>query len=164
MSDDERADLLAAAFTDEGLRRMARRAKVESVAQTGALAVNEELRLVADLMLSNLCAALAVFLDYRDVRTIDENILKLALDHLKVSIGHYSDPGDDGTYPACKTLRAAQKDSRGRAEGRSLPKASRGGTAKREVEHENRLRRDDCVYLELAPSPVSSAQRWPSTI
>ena len=79
MADDERADLLAAAFTDEGLRRMARRAKVERVAQSGPLAVNEELRLVADLMLNNLCAALAVFLDYRGTRTIDDECLKLAL-------------------------------------------------------------------------------------
>ena len=164
MSADERADLLAAAFTDEGLRRMARRAKVESVAQTGALAVNEELRLVADLMLSNLCAALAVFLDYRDVRTIDENILKLALDHLKVSIGHYSDPGDDGTYPACKTLRAAQKDSRGRAEG-GLCRRRAGAVRQRERSN----MRIDCAettaYIwNWPPSPVSSAQRWPSTI
>ena len=35
--------------------------------------------------------------------------------------------------------------------GRPKPKASRGGLAAKEIEHENRDSRDDCVYMETAP-------------
>ena len=56
----ERKHLLAKAFTDEALRRMARRARVTSVAQTGNLTVNEEMRVVADLILRNLCKTITV--------------------------------------------------------------------------------------------------------
>ena len=47
--------LLRAAFTDEALRRMARKANVESAAQKGALQVNDELRSIAEVMLGNVC-------------------------------------------------------------------------------------------------------------
>ena len=50
----ERKQLLAKAFTDEALRRMARRARVTSVAQTGNLTVNDEMRVVTDLVMRNL--------------------------------------------------------------------------------------------------------------
>ena len=50
-----RNELLRDAFTDEALRRIARKAGVESATQKGALAVNDELRSLALLMLSNLC-------------------------------------------------------------------------------------------------------------
>ena len=46
-----KAELLRDAFTDETLRRMARKAGVESATQKGTLAVNDELRYLALLML-----------------------------------------------------------------------------------------------------------------
>ena len=61
----ERKHLLAKAFTDEALRRMARRARATSVAQTGNMVVNDEMRVVADLVLRNLCKTITAFLDYR---------------------------------------------------------------------------------------------------
>ena len=46
-----KAELLRDAFTDEALRRMARKAGVESATQKGALAVNGERRCLAHIML-----------------------------------------------------------------------------------------------------------------
>ena len=51
----DKAELLRDAFTDEALRRMARKAGVESATQTGALAVNDELRYLALRIMDNLC-------------------------------------------------------------------------------------------------------------
>ena len=50
-----KAELLRDAFTDEALRRIARKAGVESATQNGTVAVNDELRSLALLMLGNLC-------------------------------------------------------------------------------------------------------------
>ena len=142
---------MAKAFTDEALRRMARRARVTSVAQTGNLTVNEEMRVVADLILRNLCKTITAFLDYRGPPgRVDLVILRQALEHLKVKVNQYSEPGDD-PFPACQTLRQKEKSkaSRAKRSGRPKPKASRGGVATKEVEHEKRDSRDDCVYMEI---------------
>ena len=49
----ERDELLRDAFTDEALRRMERKASVETVAQKGSLKVNEELRSLGELLMNN---------------------------------------------------------------------------------------------------------------
>ena len=74
---NNKSELLRDAFTDEALRRMARKAGVESATQKGALAVNDELRSLALLMLSNLCDKIEIIADYRDSRTIDTTICAL---------------------------------------------------------------------------------------
>ena len=148
----ERKHLLGKAFTDEALRRMARRARVTSVAQTGDLVVNAEIRLVADLILRNLCKTITAFLDYRGPPgRVDLVILRQALEHLQFKANQYSEPGD-APFPACQTLRQKEsRASRAKSSGRPKPKASRGGLAAKEIEHENRDSRDDCVYMETAP-------------
>ena len=51
MPEKSRGELLRDAFTNEALKRMARKAEVGSVSQKGSLKVNDELRSIADLML-----------------------------------------------------------------------------------------------------------------
>ncbi len=76
---EDRDTLLDAAFSDEGLRRMARRAGVASAAKSGDLAVNGTVRSIGDLMLRNICEKASVYADYRKSGTVTEEILQETL-------------------------------------------------------------------------------------
>ena len=108
----DKAELLRDAFTDEALRRMARKAGVESATQKGALAINDELRSLAHLMLSNLCDKAIVLADYRDSRTINATILRAALEFLDVKIDTNHERGEGGKFPPRRTHRQ-EKVARG---------------------------------------------------
>ena len=137
----DKAELLRDAFTDEALRRMARKAGVESATQKGALAVNDELRSLALLMLSNLCDKAEIIADYRDSRTITISILRAALEFLDVKIDTYHEPGEGGVFPSCGSHRK-ERVARG-------ARAKRGTGAQKEIEHE--ANNTDCVYTQRLP-------------
>ncbi len=147
---EERDTLLDEAFSDEGLRRMARRALVSSVAASGDLAVKDMIRLLGDLMLRNICSKASIYADYRKSGTVTEEILRETLEFLKVKVDRYSDFSDEG-FPSCESLRNKTKRVREKAkrEGRPRPKASRGNLAKKEIAHEQA--QEDCLYLQRAP-------------
>ena len=154
----ERKHVLAKAFADEALRRMARRARVTSMAQTGNLTVNDEMRVVADLVLRNLCKTITAFLSYRGpAGPVDPVILRQALEHLQFKANQYSEPGD-APLPTCQTLRqkAKSRASRAKSSGRNKPKASRGGLAAKDIERENKDSWYDCAYMETAPLSEAS--------
>ena len=136
-----RNELLRDAFTDEALRRIARKAGVESATQKGALAVNDELRSLALLMLSNLCEKAEIIADYRDSRTITISILRAALEFLDVKIDTYHEPGEGGVFPSCGSHRK-ERVARG-------ARAKRGTGAQKEIEHE--ANNSDCVYTQRLP-------------
>ena len=131
-----KAELLRDAFTDEALRRMARKANVESTTQKGTLAVNDEPRSLALLMLGNLCDKAIILADYRDSRTITISILRAALEFLDVQIDTYHEPEEGGIFPSCRTHRQ-EREARG-------ARAKRGTVAQKEIEHE--AKNTDCVY------------------
>ena len=133
--------LLRAAFTDEALRRMARKASVESAAQKGALQVNDELRSIAEVMLGNVCAKAQIIAGYRDSQSITTSVLRAALEILDVKIDVCHEPSDDGTFQACKSLR--------KKTGGKGAKKGRGTLAAKEIKHE--ARNEDCVYTQRAP-------------
>ena len=58
-------DLLRNAFTNEGLRRMARKAGVSSTREKD-LILNDEVRVVAEIMLTNICEKIRIFADYHE--------------------------------------------------------------------------------------------------
>ena len=147
---EDRDTLLDAAFSDEGLRRMTRRAGVSSAAASGSLSVNDTIRLLGDLMLRNICEKASVYADYRRNGTVTEGILRETLEFLKVKVDRYTDFSDEG-FPSCETLRQKTVRARARAkrEGRPKPKASRGNLAKKEIAHEQA--QEDCLYLQRAP-------------
>ena len=66
MAEEEKSeeDLAEEAFTDEGLRRMLRKAAVASAAATGDLPVNDERRVLGTLMLRNIAQKAAIFAEY----------------------------------------------------------------------------------------------------
>ena len=100
-----KAELLRDAFTDEALRRMARKAGVESATQKGALAINDELRSLALLMLGNLCDKAIILADYHDSRTITISTLRAAQEFLDVKMDTYHEPGEGRVFPSCRTHR-----------------------------------------------------------
>ena len=100
-----RDELLRDAFTDEALRRMQRKASVESATQKGSLNVNDELRSIADLMLNNLCEKAFILAEYHRQQTITASILRGTLETLDVTIDTYHQPRDDGLFPACGSHR-----------------------------------------------------------
>ena len=133
-----KAELLRDAFTDEALRRMARKAGVESATQKGTLAVNDELRSLALLMLGNLFNKAIISADYRDSRTITISILRSAREFLDVQIDTYHEPEEGGIFPSCRTHRE-ERGARG-------ARAKRGTVAQKEIEHE--AKNTDCVYTQ----------------
>ena len=137
----QREQLLRAAFTDEGLRRMARKALVESVAQKGALALNDEARSVAELMLNNICEKCSIFAAYRRATTINIGILLQALQFLDVKLDTYHEPDEEGIFPACESHRKKKKREGRR---RSGARQRRGRTAMHEIVHEDS--NSDCLY------------------
>ena len=112
------------AFTDEGLRRMMRRAGVASAAQKGALEVNGAIRAFGKVMLDNIADKCVIYAEYRKVNTINEDILRQALDVLSVKPDFYGDPGEDDVFPRCESLRE-------KTERRARPGGSGGSPAKR---------------------------------
>ena len=76
-------NLLRSAFTNEGLRRMTRKAGVSSTREKD-LVVNDELRVVAEIILRNICDKLAILAEYHDRTTVSEAILREALRSLEV--------------------------------------------------------------------------------
>ncbi len=79
-------------------------------------------------------------------------ILRQASGHLKFKVDKYRDPGG-GPLPTCQTLRRKEKSNACRAKrsGWHKSKASRGGVAAKEIEHDIRGLREECVYMETAP-------------
>ena len=137
----DKAELLRDAFTDEALRRMARKAGVESATQKGALAINDELRSLAFLMLGNLCDKAISLADYRDSRTITISTLRAALEFLDVKMDTYHEPGEGRVFPSWRTHRQ-ERVTRG-------ARAKRGTVAQKEIEHE--ANNTDCVYTQRLP-------------
>ena len=133
-----KAELLRDAFTDEALRRMDRKA---GATQKGTLAVNDELRSLALLMLGNLCDKAIILSDYRDSRTITISILRAALEFLDVQIDTYHEPKESGIFPSCRTHRQ-ERGARG-------ARAKRGTVAQKEIEHATK--NTDCVYTQRLP-------------
>ena len=132
------------AFTDEGLRRMMRRAGVSSAAQKGPLEVNGAIRAFGDVMLDKIAEKCVIVADYLKVNTISDNILRQALGVLKVKPDFYVDPGEYDTFPRCESLR--EKTARRARSGGSRRPAKRGSTVEKEIRHEQK--NDSCVYLE----------------
>ena len=99
---------------------MARKGKVESVTQKGPLALNDEIRSVAELMINNLCEKCSVFAAYRRATTINIGILRQALQFLDVKLDTYHEPDEGGIFPACvshrkKKTRDGARQRRGEA-------------------------------------------------
>ena len=88
-------DLLRSAFTNEGLRRMTRKAGVSSTREKD-LVVNDELRVVAEILLRNICDKLAILAEYHDRTTVSEAILREALRSLEVRMDSYAVPREQG--------------------------------------------------------------------
>ena len=72
----DKEELLRAAFADESPLRKASKAKAESVTQKAPLALNDEARSVAELMIHNLCEKCSIFAAYRRATTINIGILR----------------------------------------------------------------------------------------
>ena len=88
-----------------------------------------------------------IYAEYLKVNTINENILRQALDVLRVKPDFYVDPGEYDTFPRCESLR--EKTARRARPGGSRRSAKRGKTAEKEIRHEQK--NDSCGYLEKAP-------------
>ena len=125
---------------------MARKAKVESVTQKGPLALNDEARSVAELMVNNLCEKCSVFAAYRRATTINIGILRQALQFLDVKLDTYHEPDEEGTFPACESHRQ-KKTQEGRGKGGARQR--RGQTAMHEIVHE--AYNAGCLYNERRP-------------
>ena len=158
-------DLLRDAFTNEGLRRMARKAGVSSTREKD-LILNDEVRVVAEIMLRNICEKIRIFADYHGRAIVNEAMLREALQNLDVPMNSYSAPGEDG-FRACESLRsvnarrrsrdAASPEAAARAKARAKARATpfgerpvRGSVARDEIAHEQ-TKNFDCVYLEKSP-------------
>ena len=138
---EARQKALDEAFNDEGLRRMARRAGVSSVAALGKdkVTVNDELRAWAELMLTNILGKAIVLAIYYKTKTITEAILRQSFEQLNVKLDTYSDPGDE-PFPPCESHREHLRKSQARAKraGTLNAKAKPGKTAAKEIGHERR--------------------------
>ena len=137
-----RNELLRDAFTDEALRRIARKAGVESATQKGVLAVNDELRCLALLMVSNLYGKAKILADDRDSKTITISILRAALEFLDAKIDTYHEPEEGWIFPSCRTHRQAR--------GARGARARRGTVAQQEIKH--RANNADCLRTQRLPS------------
>ena len=103
-------DLLRSAFTNEGLRRMTRKAGVSSTREKD-LVVNDELRVVAEIILRNICDKLAILAEYHDRTTVSEAILREALRSLEVRMDSYAVPREQG-FRSCESLRSVNSRKR----------------------------------------------------
>ena len=155
-------DLLRSAFTNEGLRRMTRKAGVSSTREKD-LVVNDELRVVAEIILRNICDKLAILAEYHDRTTVSEAILREALRSLEVRMDSYAVPREQG-FRSCESLRSVDSRKRSnrdvnspaaqaRAQARATSfgaRSARGSVARDEIKHEQ-ANSFDCVYLEKLP-------------
>ena len=145
--------LLERAFTDEGLRKIARRAKCEAVRsnQEGEeKSVNTILREEGAKMLNLLCEKIVIYLEHSGGKIISAEHVNDAFKYLSVKTSTYHAPADNGIFPACETFRARPKAKA----AAGAPRAKRGHTAAAEIEHENRDDRDSCVYMERYPFAI----------
>ena len=155
-------DLLRSAFTNEGLRRMTRKAGVSSTREKD-LVVNDVLRVVAEIILRNICDKLAILAEYHDRTTVSEAILREALRSLEVRMDSYAVPREQG-FRSCESLRSVDSRKRSnrdanspaaqaRAQARATSfgaRSARGSVARDEIKHEQ-ANSFDCVYLEKLP-------------
>ena len=155
-------DLLRSAFTNEGLRRMARRAGVSSTREKD-LILNDEVRVVAEIMVRNICDKLAIFADYHKRTNVGDAILREALRSLEVRMDSYAVPREQG-FRSCESLRSVNSRKRSSrdanspaAQARERARATafgarsvRGSVARDEIKHEQ-ANGFDCVYLEKLP-------------
>ena len=140
--------MLARAFSEEGLRRMARRASCEAVRSKQAgqeQSVNDVLREEGAKMLNILLEKAVIYLEHSGGVTISIENVNDAFRYLFVKTSRYHAPGENGLFPACPAFRARPKAKA--APG--SPRAKRGDTAAAEIEHEGH--QDSCVYLERYP-------------
>lgn len=136
----ERSKKIVAAFPDEILRRMARRAGISSLSPKDGVALRNEVRKLADVAIFNIAKQCMFIADHQRKTTISEHILKTALatlDHHELAC-----PGES-ELPKCKSLRQTSKRKSG------SPRRSRGTVVDKEIEHERGS--SFCVYLERAP-------------
>ena len=123
----ERSKKIVAAFPDEILRRMARRAGISSLSQKDGVSLLNEVRKLADVAIFNIAKQCMFIADHQRKTTISEHILKTALatlDHHELAC-----PGES-ELPKCKSLRQASKRKSG------SPRRSRGTVVDKEIEHE----------------------------
>ena len=123
---------------------MLRKARIGNASMTDDPHVNDVLRSIADLVINNICDKCKTFADYKNKKTINEDILFQALEYFKFPI--YGELPEEGVWPACVSLRQADRTS-----GAAARVGRRGDRAQLEIEHENRDTRADCVYTENAP-------------
>jgi hypothetical protein len=154
-------DLLRNAFNDEGLRRMTRKAGVSSVREKD-LSVNDEIRMVAEGILRNICQTLEIYAEYHKASTVNENILRQTFKALDIRMDYYAEPGEGG-FPACESLRSRNQrrerkrrartpEAKAKAKAKAaapISRGARGSKAHDEIKHEQT--NIDCVYLEQLP-------------
>ena len=154
MEADDDGDYVKVGFQDEALRRMQRKAGVASVSRSGKhlATVDDQLRAIAESILDVVLEKVLIFCDYHGNKTVTLRILSQALDGLYAP-EHYPGGGD---LPPCTSYRAASPAAKGRAKAKAnarAPAAGKpqpcGGTAAREIAHENNS--EDCLYNERAP-------------
>ena len=143
-------ELIVSAFNEEGLRRMARRADIEAISQSGDLQVIPTIRNYGNIILTNIANKCIIYADHHGRKTIDEHILQESLDYLNIKADFYHIPPENQAFPQCESYRQrmARKKEEANASGKPLPRKKRGALAKQEMEHEKK--QDDCVYLEFA--------------
>ena len=138
---DATAKLLDETFTEEGLRRLCRKAGILSIARKDDLSLNEQIRSVALLMLRNICSKAVVLLDYKRVLTLDADILTHALEALSVNMPKYS--SDPSEFGPCKVYK--KHGSKPRTKFHKQEPAKRGSAAVLERDFEQK-HNADCFY------------------
>ena len=154
--------LLKNGINDEALRRMARRAGVQATSQKETDHVNDALRGIGYQILENICAKLAIYVQYREAKTVTQADFRAACDQFKIKIAFYAVPNENNVFEKCRKY----------SPGERATKRTRGELAERETKHEQK--RDNCVYNESAPfvrlvrdvmSEIDSALRFtPATL
>jgi len=125
-------DLLRNAFNDEGLRRMARKSGVSSVREKD-LSVNDEIRMVAEGILRNICQTLEIYAEYHKASTVNENILRQTFEALDIRMGSFAEPGEGGSPLA----RAYDHETKGEKErdARAHPKQKQKQKRKQRLQY-----------------------------
>ena len=139
---DATAKLLDETFTEEGLRRLCRKAGILSIARKDDLSLNEQIRSVALLMLRNICSKAVVLLDYKtrsDSRRRHLNSRAKEVEHQNAQ-KHNSDPSDFGPGKVYK-----KHGSKPRTKFHKQEPAKRGSAAVLERDFEQK-HNADCFY------------------
>ena len=123
-------DLLRNAFNDEGLRRMTRKAGVSSVREKD-LSVNDEIRMVAEGILRNICQTLEIYAEYHKASTVNENILRQTFKALDIRMDSYAEPGEGGVCrlrePTITKPTERKKETRAHTRSKSKSKSESSG-------------------------------------